>query len=540
MYKYFLVIVAVCGVWAQGEVDTLKAVADSSEVFTPDPEKIAQDRIKMMRAFILPDTSGEESLSAYPLSLDEAIQRLIEHNKEVQRAKLEYLIGEKRFLAAFGIFEPYLSGTYEYSESERPDAVLIEMRETMRGGIEGVLPTGTRYGFHVTQKDIRFAQSTLEWPTVSSTVSVTQPILKDFLGNGPLTQIKVARAERQIAFNRFRSTLMAQCYALENTYWKLVYLQEKRRNAEKSVAVANQIVNDSRTLVASGIMSKLDAVEVSSEQAQRQMALSGIKIEHAGVIAELKQMIGYDQDPSLTHLKAVTPLLVNNEQLLIDTLPADFDSLLSLYQPELLTAEFTRIRSRIAVSQQVGKSLPELNLTGIVGVSGSNKEINQAVSQFYDSERNKRNWACAVEFKVPLGSGLSERNLLKAEKLNEKIAKLEEASLKREITAQTALTLERVHDLSRNLSSASVVVDYRTSLLQSEMVRLRAGLSSVRTIFEVEQELTKARESELEMRVQYQMTLSLYDRILGTTLSRRGLERTVNGKPVLVDELLRE
>lgn len=175
-----------------------------------------------------------------------------------------------------------------------------------------------------------------------------------------------------------------------------------------------------------------------------------------------------------------------------------------------------------------------------MGISGANKNFDYAAEQFLDAERNKHNWACAVEFKVPLGTGIRERNLLKAEKLNRKIAEMEETSLRNELTAQSILTVDRIRDLAHNLTNATIVVEYRTTLLQSEQVRLRAGLSNVRKIFEMEQDLANARETELEMRVQYHMTLSLYDRLLGVTLSRRGLETTVNSKPVLIDALTRE
>jgi len=488
------------------------------------------------------DTSELDDSSCFSLTLDDAVQKLIIHNKDVQKAKLEYLVGVKQFHAAFGVFEPYLTENHDYSETQHPNSLLIERLEQQKSGIEGVLSTGTHYDFSFIQKDIRFPQNSLDWPDVQFTFSVTQPLLKDFLGNGPLSDIKIAKVDRQIAYNRYRSTLIAQCYDLENAYWKLVYLQEKRRNAEKSVAIAHQIVNDSRTLVASGMISKLDTVEVSSKWAQRQMTLNSVKMEHMGVMNELMQMIGYSPDSAVMHPKAITPLQTDPEKQMPDSLSLKvIDSLLSVNQPELLAAEYTKIRSQIVVSQQRGKSLPELNLTGIMGVSGTNKNsYDLASEQFLDADRNKHNWACSVELKVPLGAGIRERNLLKAEKLNKKIAEIESKSLRNELTTQSVLTLDKMRDLVHNLTNAAIVVNYNSSLLQSELVRLRAGLSNVRKIFDMEQELANARESELELRVQFQMTLSLYDRLLGVTLTKRGLETIVKGKPVLIDKLSRE
>lgn len=542
MYKCLIIVIAVFiyGYTGAG-ADSIVVENDSAAAMHPDPRRIAKDRIKMLQSFTDQETDSLGFTSGFKLTLDDAIRRLITNNKEVRKAKLQYLAGEKQYRATFGVFEPYLTGTYDYSESGRPDAYLIELRESLKYAVEGVLPTATRYNFMLTQKDIRLPQSTLEWPMVSSSVGIVQPLLKNFLWDNPLADIKLANAEHQIAYNRYRSTLIAQCYSLETAYWKLVYLQEKRRNTSKSVSIARQIVKDSRTLVASGIISRLDAVEISSQLAQRQMALSSVKIEHVSVMNELMQMVGFPPDSVLLEPLAVTPLTIDSKADIPDSLPAPvIDSLISVNQPELLAAGFTTARSRVAVSQLKGKALPELNLTGTFGVFGASRNFNQAAKQFFDEERNKHNWGCGVELKVPLGTGIRDRNLLKAEKLNQKIVEVEEEFLRNELTTQSILTVGRIRNLADNLANASVVIEYRTSLLESEIVRLRAGLSNVRKIFEMEQDLANARESELEMRVQYIMAHSLYDRLLGVTLSRRGLETMTDGKPLLSKELTQE
>lgn len=546
MYKCIIIIAALCiYVWAEKNSDSLSVIDDSGAIYIPDPGRIAQDRIKKIRAFIEQNSlsqndSIQERKPEFPITLDDATEKLITNNKVVQKAKLEYLIGEKRFHATFGTFEPYFTGNHEFSRAQRRDALLIESRETLRGGIEGVLPTGTRYGYSLTQKNIRYPQNTLDWPGITSTVSITQPLLKDFLGNGPLSDVKIAKTDRQIAYNRYRATLMAQCYDLESTYWKLVYLQEKRRNAEISVAIANQIVDDSRTLVASGKMSKLDAVEVTSQLAKRKIALSSVKIEHVSAMNNLMQMLGYSADSALISPTAVTPLLVNPDEQIPDSLSIKvIDSLVAANQPDLLSAKYTRVRSQLTVFQQKGKTLPELNLTGAMGVSGENKVFNKAVDLFFDPERNKHNWAVGVEVKIPLCFGIREWNILKAEKLNAEVSEIDEKSLRNELTTQAVLTAEKIRDFAHNLTNAALVVGYRNSLLQSELVQLRAGLSNARKIFEMEQELANAREGELDIRAQFRMSLSFYDRLLGMTLNKRGLEEIRNGKPVLVKELYR-
>lgn len=517
-------------------------INDTVDIYVPSPNRIAQERIKKLRSFDMPDVSPLTDSTYVGLTLDDAANKLIVNNMEIKKAKYEYLAGEKRYLATFGVFEPYFTGAHEYSESERPDAVhLAELRESLTGGIEGVLPTATRYNFALIQKDIRFAQYTLEWPKISSVISITQPLLKDFFGNGPLSEIKLAKVERQIAYNRYRSTLMAQFYSLETMYWKLVYLQEKRGNAERSVSIAHQIVDDSRTLLASGTISKLDAVEISSQLAQREMVLSGIKIEHAGAMNSLLQMIGCTSDSALSVFTAVTPLVMTLETGVPDTVTIDaIDSILRNGQPDLLAAEYTSKRSRTAVSQLRGKNLPELNVTGSLGFFGANPNFNYAVEQFLDAEHRKQNWAYGVELKVPLGTGIRERNLIKAEKLNQKIAEVEESYLREELTSQSMLAVDKIHELTLNIANAVEVVEYRKTLLKSELFRLKAGLSNVRKIFEMEKDLSDARESELEMRAQFRMTLSLYDRLLGVTLSKRGLEETLQGKPQLIKELISE
>lgn len=507
--------------------------------FEPDARRIALERIKNIKSTeSTEDTIQIKSLQK-PLTLDDALQRLIIHNESVQKAKMEWQIGQKRNVAAYGIFEPIFTASYNNSSTDRFDVPLTERRESVKTGVEGTLPSSTRYKFSFIQQDIRFAQSSYDVPSVSSAFSITQPLLKNLIGNGPISDVKIARIEKDMGYSRYRTELMNRCYELENTYWKLVYLQEKYRNTEKSVAIAQKIVSDSKTFVASGIMSRLDALEAAAQLAQRKTSLASTRIEHIEAIEELFQMIGLPVDSTALTTVATTPLRETEtghpEYTQISA--TKIDSLLNLGQPEIHISKYEQELRDVAVSQQRGRALPELNITGSWGISGSNKKINSAWENYTNSDRNEHNWQYALELKFPIGSGVRERSLVSAEKLNLELSKLESKTLQKNLNSQTLLMKYKIHELTSTITNAAVVVEFRASLLKSEAVRMRAGLSNVRKIFELEEELANARQSELEALIDFQMTRSLHDRLLGITLIRWNLESIIEDEPVLHKKL---
>ncbi len=482
-------------------------------------ERIARERIESIQELQVSIDEADTAEKVNPLTIEDALYQLIQNNTDIQRARIEWQVGVRRHRASYGVFEPYFTTDYEVSSSDRYDATQSELRESMAVGFEGILPSATQYQFSFTQKDIRYAQNSLDVPNVSSMFTIRQPILRDLIGNGPLSEIRIARTEEDILYNRYRTALIDKCYELENLYWQLVYIQKRRRNSERSVEAAQQIVRDSRTLALSGMISQLDAIEASSQLAERQTQLSNIVLEHEAAMNQLLLMLGVSADSSTSGVTAVTPLQTDMDEDLALSIE-EIDSVIINEQPEYISQELEIHRSSQVVKRQRGSVLPELNLIGSWGTSGSSQTFKTAVERYRSDDLDDHYWRYGIELRIPLGAGIRERNMLDIERLNLQLAELEGENLREKLTSQAVLTGEKIGDLKASLENAGVVVEYRTSLLESEFMRLRAGLSTIQKIFELEEALADARQSELEMVATYRMTIALQERLLGTTLEK--------------------
>ena len=100
------------------------------------------------------------------------------------------------------------------------------------------------------------------------------------------------------------------------------------------------------------------------------------------------------------------------------------------------------------------------------------------------------------------------------------------------------VSIKRLNELRSNIDNAAIVVDYRRTLLQAEIGRQRAGKSDYHKIFEIEDDLTKAKLSELENTVEFLSTQGQFQRLTGTTLVDLKLETIDDDVPVLAERLV--
>jgi hypothetical protein len=81
------------------------------------------------------------------------------------------------------------------------------------------------------------------------------------------------------------------------------------------------------------------------------------------------------------------------------------------------------------------------------------------------------------------------------------------------------------------------VVSYRETLLNAEIMRQKAGKSDFRKIFEIEEDLTKSRQLEMENLLDYKSTMAELARLTGTILIDNNLETMEKGRFILNKKL---
>ncbi len=521
---------------------------DSASVSSSKPEtRLPENSIRTaVQARLRVSTPLDLSVGPEPvknLSIEEAIDGLLKNNPEIIRAKLEWLSSQNKFIAAFGNFEPALVGNYKYEATDRASAMLQQTQNTYSGGIEGLLPTATKYSLalSVTEVQHRFSDN-LSKPSAFAGLTLVQPLVQGLWFGKPVLDIKAAQSNREIALQKYRSMLFGKIYELENAYWKLCYAQEKLGFAAKSVDVAREIVEDGKLQVRAGTISPLEAIEASAGLAARLSNFSDARKDLIAAANDVKLLIVGRMFLNDSIILATTNLRITQQDSAEDrSRDPSFDEIAAV-QPDYLQKKYEVDRERLARDYQANQCLPEVNLKGSYGylVTGSSSDVMWR--NFSDPFYRLRcpTYSAEVELRIPLGMNIKERNLLAAEKRNVQAAESFLISTRIQIESYLSATRKRIDDLRKNLDNATIVVQYRTTLLAAEIKRQKAGKSTFRKIFEIEEEVTKSLEWEMENILDYRSSKAAKARLTGTTLLEKKLETIENGKTVLVPHLTQE
>jgi hypothetical protein len=165
----------------------------------------------------------------------------------------------------------------------------------------------------------------------------------------------------------------------------------------------------------------------------------------------------------------------------------------------------------------------------------SGRKTDVVWNNFINSAYRKRsgNFTAEIEFRLPLGMNIRERKLLNAEKKNLRSTEINLYAIQTQIENYLFASHKRISDLKTNLRNASIVINFRTALLDAEIAKQKAGKSTYRKIFEIEEELTKSKQWEIENIIDLRSLKSQIARLSGTLLLDRGLEIIEKDAPVL-------
>ncbi|HEV8291119.1 MAG TPA: TolC family protein, partial [Tepidisphaeraceae bacterium] len=243
------------------------------------PEKaMTEKREPATRPYLRPATRpyGRE----LPMTLQEAIHRAVINSYEVRVAGYQAAIDEARILEAESRFDPLVFAEGQLQRSF-PQGIgggsldpLKIFTQSLEGGFRQNLTSGgqmeLKYQVQRTSSFTRppqlFTPATTQ-PTFYQndlTLSLTQPLLRDFGASANMARITIARNDYRISLLDFRDKLEVQLQKVEETYWKLLL-------AQRDVRIQQKLLDDTETmldLLVNRMAARTDVSEVQVSQTQ--------------------------------------------------------------------------------------------------------------------------------------------------------------------------------------------------------------------------------------------------------------------------------
>ncbi len=459
------------------------------------------------------------------MSLEDCIQTALAHNFDVQVQRINPQISLYNLDAAYSGYDPSfsISGTHTYNVSpgggfnpystNATPSRTTDQNSFSSGISGGLLPwTGLKYGFNSSLSETY--GSTSDNSSGSASVTLTQPLLKDFWIDSTRLNIRVAKSKLQQSEQALRQQLITSVTAVANAYYELIYAQQNVQVQQQALDLAQTQLDQDNQRVQIGTLAILSVQQDESQAAQSK----------ANLIAA-QSTLDTDQN-------ALKNLLTDEYSQWHDTDIQPSEALLALSQtfdlqgswtkglaerPDLLQAKLNVEQQGIELKYDRNQLLPELDLTGSYGYSGSGREFDNALDQ--TGEGNAPNYTYGAILTVPLGN-ISARNQYKVTKATLQQYELQFKQLEQNILVEIDNAVKTAQSDYQSVEATKQARIYAEAALDAEQKTYGVGKATTFEVLQYQNSLTAARSAEIRALANYNEALATLAQQEGSTLER--------------------
>jgi outer membrane protein TolC len=478
-------------------------------------------------------TAAASAAPTYPLSLEQAVQLALENNPDILVEKYAPLSGREGIRAAEGAYDPFLDGNLLRTHANTQGTnrfsggTTIETTQYQYNArVSQLFTTGgaLRLAFNNTHTSDNNAFSAFEpLETSGLTLSLNQPLLKNFFSDPARLQLRVAKNNQAISDANFSQVVVNSVASVKTLYYELIFNIDNLQAAHKSLDLANQLLNENRIRVRVGTLAPLDVVEAQSEVAGRENDVILAAAALADAQDALKRAI-FPRDNADMWAKDVLPTdRATAEAVAVDVNAAITGALKN--RSDVLVArkslETANLQERYAHNQ----TLPQLDFVGSYGTSGTGgtqlldlttgAPLPTAIQSSALSSVFKNNfptWTVGLNFSYPI--------LNHAASANSAIARLgleqAQATLRRvelDATIEVRKAARAVDSNYQSVEATRAARVLQEQRLDAEGKRFTAGLSTTFQVNQAQRDLATAQVQEIRAIANYRESLVSFDRV---------------------------
>ena len=513
--------------------------------------------------------AATDDLAVVDLKLADYLQQVMQHNESVQAQMLEAEVARHKNQAETGIFEPQLDASFNREANSRTNNVVQQAAQNGEGyfsernniydtGLESLMPTGGKVRLGYTLSDLGnnvnpygnvFTSTNQIWTKQYQTfvgATFTQPLLKNGGLTPTLASLRLSALESDIAFQSYRQQLTLTIFRAEAAYWNLYFSQEQLHFFDQSVAVAQNVLDDSREKLKAGQGAELDVLEAQSALALRNTKRNDALQNYFDAQGGLQLLLGNPNPPrhysydALGHrqiyVDASAPPRPDGTNGLAfhvvdtprETSPAisyadNFQQAFEL-NPDYLIQQEKTDQERVRLGFAKNQLLPDLNFKVAYGYNG----LGRSPESSWDMVESHDfvSWALGVELSVPLAGNIKGRNLYQASKISLDEAYVRLRGVQTEIANGLNTAIQKADAWEQSIQSYQTMVQFNEELLKTQLERFKAGRVDGHKVLEVEADLLDARQELANALTQYQRALLQVELTAGTLLKNRHLDLT--------------
>ncbi|CAM2895137.1 TolC family protein [Rariglobus hedericola] len=518
----------------------------SSRHFLP----VALGLFSLPIAVFAQETTATEAAKPETVSVHALIVKALNTNLELRAKRIDPEIQGYRVDGAWGAFDPVLSlgGVYEKSSKPQnyrdflsngsiivdPKARIFEEENIrLQGGISGRLPTGTQLELANTVSRLEntsnrrpvslLAGGPLYSPEyqAGTTLTITQPLLKDFGPGANLAEVRLAKSTRLVSENELRGTVEKVIAQVVNACFEINFAQENILVKQQAIDLAGNLVRENQRRVDEGRMSPIEVSQSQSRlaEAREELILArNFLAQRQNTLSELTREEFVFDAPAyiIDTTQATLPEPSLNRETLVHTALENNPAYLAAIE----TAKGEDIRIVYAKNQR----LPRVDLRGTLGYTGIEDGWTKS---FYDyGNRDTPDWSAGVIISVPLTGKVGKA------RVNESIARKRQAVLnikRTEVELYSAIDTA-LRDISSARERAALVKDsvrFATDSYNAEEKRLVSGLTTSYNVATQMRDFSQTRTRALAADVDLQKAITQLYLVQGVLSSQLKIDISV-------------
>lgn len=464
---------------------------------------------------------GALSSPQMKLGLREGVVLLLENNIDVTIERASTPIASTLIEKELARFDPEVYGSFKRLDSTSPlsarssaasgglDKIESETY-SLNTGITGKTALGTTYTFEVKDDWSADTLNRFQYEYESfAGVKVVQPLLKDF-GPVPSEQpLRIARKDRTISVHRLKGRITALIADYGAAYWDLVRAKEELKVRTETQGLAASLLDISRKKLEAGTISALELKGAEAAAATRKdevyLAESSIREREK----RLKLLISRDiyrlRDTEIVPEATGVSLPVEG---LDESVSSATKS-----RTDYLEAKTEIEKQNLKIGFAKDQSWPKLDLEASYGYNG----LGTSFTDSFTGMDSNPEWSVGVVFRYPLGNraGLSE---LSASRIEAGRALLRLKKIEQEMVIGIDTALKEIESGRVRVEASKRSTALSMEALEAEEKKLSAGRSTTYNVLKAQEDLAKARLTEINAVSDYNKALIRYHSEKGTLL----------------------
>lgn len=479
------------------------------------------------------------------LSLREAVASALKNNPGLVSQSLEPLAQEQAILAAQAQFDPLVGA----------EGLINRLVQPSGTALAGATISTTRNGdwnFYLSKRLITGGQFRFDWLNnrfntdsdfqglapqyqPQGLVSLNQPLLRGFGLYFTRLQIWIAEATTDAAIATYRANAANFVRTVVQSYWRLVAAEEALLVLESSLDLARQTVRDNRIRVDVGVLPPVAVKESEAEAARREEeVIVGTNLRDQAR-RSLRQIV-YFQTTLDEFPRPVEPI----DQPQIDRVHVDYESAFQTAmanRPEIDAARLAVRGSELTVDFNKNQLLPRVDLVAGYGINGLSGNADARINPITgESSQNSfggtygdglgrmfsgdfYSYQGGIRIEVPIANAGAE-----AQYTQSRVQKMQADSNYRQQVSTVALEVgQSAGDVSSNLqriTAARIARELSEENLRNQTKRYDVGMVTTTDLLIFQDQVARARLSEIQAIVDYNNSIAEFERAQGTLLQR--------------------